>query len=95
MLKEIVTYAKVASTTKTESVINAEIDQITKPFSYLTYFTLNTVADLGEGLLLSFRPNWGPKGGKKILETADEGFINKISLLKRAGLQHLTVWVLR
>ena len=57
MLKEMVTYAKVASTTKTQSVINAEIDQITKPFSYLTYFTLNTVADLGEGLLLSFRPN--------------------------------------
>ena len=41
MLKEIVTYEKVASTTKTQSVINAEIDQITKPFSYLTYFTLN------------------------------------------------------
>ena len=70
MLKEIVTYAKVASTTKTQSVINAEIDQITKQFSYLTYFALNTVADPGEGLLLSFRPNWGPKGGKKIWETA-------------------------
>ena len=41
MLKEMVTYAKVASTTNTQSVINAEIDQITKPFSYLTYFTLN------------------------------------------------------
>ena len=57
MLKEMVTFAKVASTIKTQSVINAEIDQITKPFSYLTYFALNTVADLGEGLLLSFRPN--------------------------------------
>ena len=28
----MVTYAKVASKTKTQSVINAEIDQITKPF---------------------------------------------------------------